>query len=146
MKSPKLQLHDTGLLHHLLGIEWLEGLSSHHICGQSWESFVVEDIGRRELLAYPHSQLYFWRTSAGAEIDLVIERDGATRPVAARPRTAKILADIPRYRTSPTEAAKPAGRAGWRYRTQRSPGFLRGSGGQGLRQQRAVKIDFVSRE
>ncbi len=74
VKAPKLYLRDTGLLHHLLNIDSLQVLEGHPIRGASWESFVLEDLARRERLAHPHSQLYFWRTAAGAEIDLVIER------------------------------------------------------------------------
>ena len=44
--------------------------------GASWETFVLEDLIRREKLKYPHSQCFFWRTADGAEIDLVIERGG----------------------------------------------------------------------
>lgn len=75
-KSPKVYLRDTGLLHHLLNVGSLEDLDSHPIRGASWETHVIEDVMRRERIAHPHSQFYFWRTLAGAEIDLVIERGG----------------------------------------------------------------------
>jgi uncharacterized protein len=78
VKSPKVYLRDSGLLHHLLNIGTREELESHPIRGASWESFVLEDLIRRERLAHPHSQFFYWRTAAGAEIDLVIER-GADR-------------------------------------------------------------------
>lgn len=77
VKSPRLYLRDTGLVHHLLGIGSHATLDSHPIRGMSWETFVIEDLIRRERLAHPHSQAFFWRTAAGAEADLVIERDGA---------------------------------------------------------------------
>lgn len=73
-KSSKVYLRDTGLLHHLLNIGSIEELESHPIRGASWETFVIEDLIRREKLRHPHSQFYFWRTAAGAEVDLVIER------------------------------------------------------------------------
>lgn len=76
VKSPKLYLRDTGLLHHLLNIDSLDGLESHPIRGASWETFVLEDILRRERIANPHTQAYFWRTAAGAECDLLLERGG----------------------------------------------------------------------
>ena len=50
------------------------GVDQHPARGASWETFVVEDILRREAVAHPNSQAYFWRTAAGAEVDLVIER------------------------------------------------------------------------
>lgn len=74
VKSPKLYLRDTGLLHHLLNIDSLDGLDNHPIRGASWETFVLEDLLRRERLVHPHSHAYFWRTAAGAEIDLLFER------------------------------------------------------------------------
>lgn len=74
VKAPKLYLRDTGLLHHLLNIDSLEGLDSHPIRGASWETFVLEDLLRREALAYPHGVAHFWRTAGGAEVDLLVER------------------------------------------------------------------------
>ncbi|HRK55929.1 MAG TPA: ATP-binding protein [Burkholderiaceae bacterium] len=77
-KSPKVYVRDTGLLHHLLNISTAEELMAHPSRGASWEGFVIEDVLRRERIAYPQSQAYFWRTAAGAEIDLVLDR-GAQR-------------------------------------------------------------------
>jgi predicted AAA+ superfamily ATPase len=73
-KSAKVYLRDTGLLHHLLNISSMGDLDSHPIRGASWETFVIEDLLRREKLLHPHSQFYFWRTAAGSELDLVIDR------------------------------------------------------------------------
>jgi len=78
IKAPKLYLRDTGLLHHLLNIDTLAQLDGHPAQGASWETFVIEDIARRERYAHPYSQLFYWRTAAGAEVDLLIER-GAER-------------------------------------------------------------------
>jgi predicted AAA+ superfamily ATPase len=77
-KAPKVYLRDTGLLHHLLNISTAEELHGHPSRGASWEGFVIEDVLRRERLAHATSQAYFWRTAAGAEIDLLLER-GAER-------------------------------------------------------------------
>ncbi len=74
VKSPKVYLRDSGLLHHLLNLETLEEVRDHPVHGASWETFVLEDLIRREKLRHPHAQFYFWRTADGAEIDLVIER------------------------------------------------------------------------
>jgi predicted AAA+ superfamily ATPase len=73
-KAPKVYLRDTGLLHHLLNISSHEELANHPVRGASWEGFVIEDLLRRERDAHPASQAYFWRTAAGAEIDLVLDR------------------------------------------------------------------------
>lgn len=100
VKSPKLYLRDTGLVHHLLGVESADALLNHPIRGPSWETFVIEDIARRERTAHPHSQLFFWRTAAGAELDLVIERDGRRFGVeikagaSASPHLGRTLASI----------------------------------------------------
>ena len=77
-KSPKVYLRDSGLLHHLLNISSAEELANHPSRGASWEGFVIEDLLRRERIAHPPTQAYFWRTAAGAEIDLVLDR-GDTR-------------------------------------------------------------------
>ncbi len=87
VKAPRLYLRDTGLLHHLLNISTLDHLDAHPIRGASWETFVIEDVLRREAIAHPDSHAYFWRTAAGAEVDLVIERAG--RRVAVEVKTAR---------------------------------------------------------
>ena len=70
VKSPKIYLRDPGLLHALLGIDTMEDLLGHPVCGASWEGFVMENI----LSVLPeNSQAYFFRTSAGSEIDLVLQ-------------------------------------------------------------------------
>ncbi|HUH03902.1 MAG TPA: ATP-binding protein [Kofleriaceae bacterium] len=76
-KSPKIYLRDTGLLHHLLNVGSLGELDSHPIRGPSWETFVIEDLLRREILAHPHATAHFWRTATGDEADLVLDRGDA---------------------------------------------------------------------
>lgn len=76
VKAPKLYLRDTGLLHHLLNIDSLDVLENHPIRGASWETFVLEDLLRREAVVHPYSQAHFWRTATGAEVDLLLERQG----------------------------------------------------------------------
>lgn len=81
VKAPKLYLRDTGLLHHLLNIDSLDALGSHPIRGASWETFVLEDLLRREAFAHPHAVPHFWRTAGGAEADLLLERSNALHAV-----------------------------------------------------------------
>jgi len=81
VKAPKLYLRDTGLVHHLLNIDSLDTLGSHPIRGASWETFVLEDVLRREALTHPHSLPHFWRTAGGAEADLLLERGNALHVV-----------------------------------------------------------------
>jgi predicted AAA+ superfamily ATPase len=71
VKSPKVYVRDSGLVHALLGIQTLDRLAGHPVVGTSWEGFVLETL----LAALPwRSQTFFYRTAVGAEIDLVIER------------------------------------------------------------------------
>lgn len=70
VKSPKVYVRDSGLLHALLGLERMEQVLGHPVVGMSWEGFVIENL----LSVLPwRSNAFFYRTSAGAEIDLVIE-------------------------------------------------------------------------
>lgn len=70
VKSPKTYVRDSGLLHALLGISDLDSLLGHPVIGASWEGFVIEN-----LLAAcpPGAKAGFYRTAAGAEIDLVLD-------------------------------------------------------------------------
>jgi len=73
VKSPKVYVRDSGLVHALLGIEDYNALAGHPVVGASWEGFAIEN-----LLAVipPRTMASFYRTSAGAEIDLVLEMPG----------------------------------------------------------------------
>ena len=70
MKSPKVYVRDSGLLHQLMGIPNLKALLTHPKIGASWEGFVIEQVLRTE----PWDEAFFWATHQGAEIDLVIRR------------------------------------------------------------------------
>jgi hypothetical protein len=72
VKSPKVYLTDTGLLHYLLGINNLNTLLGHPQLGSSWESFAMEQIIRNT----PGIEPYFWSTYSGAELDLLLFRKG----------------------------------------------------------------------
>lgn len=70
VKSPRFYIRDSGILHRLLGIDDYESLLSNPVLGKSWEGFVVENI----LSVLPRrAQTWYYRTAAGAEIDLVIK-------------------------------------------------------------------------
>ncbi len=70
VKSPKVYIRDSGLLHALLDIQDYNALAGHPVIGESWEGFVIENI----LSITPTStKASFYRTSGGAEIDLVLE-------------------------------------------------------------------------
>jgi predicted AAA+ superfamily ATPase len=76
VKSPKLYIRDSGLTHALLGIGDHNSLFGHPVLGASWEGFVIENL----LAAAPdNSQPGFYRTAAGAEIDLILDIPGHGR-------------------------------------------------------------------
>lgn len=79
VKSPKIYLRDSGILHTLLGLVSLEDVLSHPVAGLSWEGFVVENIINSLNSAGLDFEPYFYRTSAGAEIDLLICLPGGRR-------------------------------------------------------------------
>ena len=70
VKSPKVYVRDSGLLHALLGLATLRDLQGHPVAGASWEGFVVEQVAAA---LPPGAQIGFYRTAAGAELDLVVE-------------------------------------------------------------------------
>ncbi len=72
VKSPKVYIRDSGLLHQLLGIRTLPELLSHPKCGASWEGYVIEEI----ISTVQPDEVYFWATHAGAELDLLLFKDG----------------------------------------------------------------------
>ena len=69
VKSPKVHVRDSGLVHALLGIADKETLLAHPVVGQSWECFAIENL---LVCAGDRAQGYFYRSSGGAEIDLLL--------------------------------------------------------------------------
>jgi len=70
VKSPKVYVRDSGVLHALLALASVRDLQGHPVAGASWEGFVVEQVAA----ALPAgAQLRFYRTAVGAELDLVVE-------------------------------------------------------------------------
>ncbi|HJN77730.1 MAG TPA: ATP-binding protein [Myxococcota bacterium] len=70
VKSPKVFVRDSGIVHALLGLEHLDDLLGHPVVGPSWEGFVIETLVG---LAPEPTNASFFRTTGGAEIDLVLE-------------------------------------------------------------------------
>ena len=70
VRSPKIYVRDSGLVHALLGLSGGEAVLGHPVVADSWEGFVVENILR---VAPERTQAGFYRTSAGAEIEMVLE-------------------------------------------------------------------------
>jgi len=84
VKSPKVYLRDTGILHSLLQIDGLDDLLAHPVCGESWEGLVIENV----ISSMPRWQPSFYRTAAGAEIDLVLERGRRRLAIECKASTA----------------------------------------------------------
>ncbi|MBM3496314.1 MAG: ATP-binding protein, partial [Armatimonadetes bacterium] len=72
VKSPKTYIRDSGLLHALLGIRSVGDVLTHPKCGASWEGYIVEET----LKAMRPEEAYFWATHQGAELDLLLLKDG----------------------------------------------------------------------
>lgn len=70
VKSPKVYIRDSGLLHTLLGIKTYRDLERHPKIGASWEGFVIEQVIR--WLGLKAEECFFWATHAGAEMDLLV--------------------------------------------------------------------------
>jgi len=73
VKSPKLYFRDSGLLHFFIGIHSASVLDTHPARGMSWEGFVIDQLVSIFHRTEPSSQPYFWRTSQGHEIDLIVD-------------------------------------------------------------------------
>ncbi len=71
VKSPKVYVRDSGLVHALLGIADIDALQGHPVAGASWEGFVIEQVAA---LMPADATLSFYRTAAGTELDAVVER------------------------------------------------------------------------
>lgn len=69
VKSPKVYIADSGLLHTLLGIKTRTDMERHPKIGASWEGFVIEQVIRR--MGFRPEECFFWATHAGAELDLI---------------------------------------------------------------------------
>ena len=81
VKSPKVYVRDSGIVHALLGIMDYNSLAGHPVVGPSWEGFVIENLLS---VAPAGTRASFYRTSAGAEIDLVLELPGSPRSLGGR--------------------------------------------------------------
>ena len=99
VKSPRIYIRDSGLLHLLLGIHTSRQLFEHPKVGASWEGFVIEQV----LAAAAHDEAYFWATHQGAEIDLILYRAGKLFGVECK------RADAPRLTPSMRIACRDLG-------------------------------------
>jgi uncharacterized protein len=84
VRSPKVYVRDSGLVHALLELETWEDVLGHPVAGLSWEGFVIENL---IVAAGERRTPYFYRTEDGAEVDLVFERGGSVEMAVEIKRT-----------------------------------------------------------
>lgn len=74
VKSPKMYLRDSGMLHYLAGIPNAVALDRWAQRGASWEGFAIETLIALESMVHPSSRFWFHRTQSGSEVDLIVDR------------------------------------------------------------------------
>jgi len=84
VKAPKVYFRDTGLLHALLGLKKIDQVLTYPRFGFSWEGFAMEEIIRQ---AQADRDVYFYKTHAGAELDLLLRRGGANTGLSSNLKT-----------------------------------------------------------
>jgi len=80
-RSPKVYLRDTGLLHHLAGLRRPRDLATWPRRGSSFEGLVIEELAALAHRRLVHPELFFWRTHAGAEVDLLVVEGRKILPI-----------------------------------------------------------------
>lgn len=101
VKSPKVYLRDSGLLHSLLGLETLDDLMGHPIYGSSFEGFVIEQILSSLSTSW---QPFFYRTSTGEEVDLVLTKGNEVVAIECK---ASMSPSLSKQNLAALEAIKP---------------------------------------
>jgi len=102
VKSPKIYFRDSGLLHYLLGIKNEVDLYNHPKSGASWEGYAIEET----IKALKPDQVYFWAAHSGAELDLLLIKDGRRLGVACKRVDAPRLTPSMRTALATLELAK----------------------------------------
>lgn len=97
VKSPKVYVRDSGLLHRLLGITDERALFTHPRVGASWEGFVIEQV----LATQPHDEAWFWSVHQGPKVDLILSRGDKLYGVEVKRADAPVL--TPSLRTATTD-------------------------------------------
>ena len=81
VKTPKLYFYDVGVAARLIGIESAEQMNTHTLRGALFENWVITEYLKRRWNAGKQSNLFFWRSHGGLEVDLVLEQGQALAPV-----------------------------------------------------------------
>jgi len=87
VKAPKIYIRDIGLLHSLLQINDFNALMGHPVFGSSWEGLVIETV----LAYFRNTESFFYRSSNGEEIDLIVRKGNKTIAIECKASTAPIL-------------------------------------------------------
>jgi predicted AAA+ superfamily ATPase len=87
VKAPKIYVRDSGLLHSLLGITNQRDLEFHPKVGASWEGYAVEEV----LKSFRPDEVYYWATHNGAELDLLLFKDGRRIGIECKRADAPVL-------------------------------------------------------
>lgn len=88
VKSPKIYVRDTGLLHQLLQIRTFNDLLGHPVFGASWEGLVVENVCSSVL----NAEFSFFRSATGEEMDLIVQKNGRVVAIECKASTAPQIA------------------------------------------------------
>jgi predicted AAA+ superfamily ATPase len=102
VKSPKIYIRDTGLLHYLLGLHTEQELLLHPRSGASWEGYVIEET----IKAVLPDEAYFWATHSGAELDLLLIKNGRRIGVECKRQDAPRLTPSMRTAVNDLELSK----------------------------------------
>lgn len=89
VKSPKIYLGDSGLLHTLLSLHTEEDVLNHPKVGASWEGFIIQTI--LNILEIPFYEAFFWKIHQGAELDLFFMRDNQKIGIECKRTSSPVL-------------------------------------------------------
>ena len=109
VKSPKVYLRDTGLLHYFLGIRSPAELDTHPARGRSFEGFLIDQVVSAYKRVAPSSQAYFWRTAQGDEVDLLVDLGPRRVPFEIKLHSAPKRDDVPGLRKCLRDLDLPRG-------------------------------------
>jgi len=109
VKSPKIYFRDTGLLHFFLGIHSASALDTHPARGMSWEAFIIDQLISAFQQAALGSRTYFWRTSQGNEIDLLVDLGTKKIPFEVKLHSAPTAQDAGTLRQCMRDLKLPRG-------------------------------------
>ena len=87
VKSPKIYIRDSGLLHQMLGISDFNQLMGHPVFGASWEGYVIENL----ITKFPDYTPCFYRSASGDEMDLVLEKGLERIAIECKASSAPVL-------------------------------------------------------